>query len=222
MTQSRGFQGTLIFTMAVLSLTLGAATAPGAKLKGKVKDRVYYPPAQNFSVPLPDLAIMQIADSYQKAGFGAVSFSSLFGPYLSIHYMLVPPELKAGLAQPESREKSLVSWLQESAMPMWFLQVSPSSKLLYQAMIEFEGAQVLMGLIEIPEGSALTNMGTGKRLDARRAFVVFPRGSYMYILFCEATGRFGLRQKTTDVPTEDWPKSIDRLKPFFRSISFKE
>jgi hypothetical protein len=199
-------------------LAFSTSIASGSSTKGKVKAKTYYSPAQNFSVPVPEFAQLklaegQVVDDFDKSKSGFVSFYNLFGAYLAIHYMPIASETVSLLQQPESREKALAGWLQESAMPTWFLRASPNSKIVRQAMTKFEDMGALTALVEIPEGSVLQNMATRKRLDSSKAVVVFPKNGYMYILAGEIGG--------SHASEEEWLKEIEQLKPFFRSISFQ-
>ena len=206
-------------------LALSTSLALGASLKGKVKKKVYYSPAGNFSVPVPKprLEKVKIDDAYdEKKGFGAVSFHTLSwsaGEQQGIHYMVLPPEAMTN-QQPDWRGV-LERWLHGFAMQVWFLHVSPKSRVLHEAFASFEGLNALLAEVEIPEGSFVMEMRTGKRLDSRRGLVIFQKGRYIYMLTTEVHDVSGSGEKT-DEQSGKWMEFTNDLKEFHNSIVFTE
>lgn len=223
----------ILLSLLVLPFIFTAASAAG--LDGKHRKGVYSSPARNFTVPVPSGIGMKVSDAYEKdvAGqFGAVSFHDDFGKLLAIHYMSVPAEAVAALAQPEYLDHILQSWLETVAMPTWFLNAAPGSRLTHRDYGSFEDLRALFATVELPGASHLVTMdrtGKQKRLDSTRGLVIFQRGPYIYMLATELRGLGELLKsgEETEPPLAadaegKWLYFVDRLKPFYRSIGFVE
>ena len=90
-------QRRMAIPILIALLLLNGGNAVAAALKGKVKKGVYSSPGQVFSLPLPDIPMMEVGDSYEKDGSGVVDFFNPFGARESMHYMKLTPELKAAV-----------------------------------------------------------------------------------------------------------------------------
>ena len=225
---------TLIFA---LTLVLVSAASSAAHLKGRVKHGIYSSPATNFTVPVPSGMGMRINDGYSKEAdseFGAVSFHDDWGTLVAIHYDSVPPEAIPILAQPGQVEATLGSWLEMVAMPTWFLNASPESRILHQSAGSFEGMEVIVAQVKIPGGSSMVTLDAAgeHRLDSTRGLVIFHHGRFIYMLGTELTGLHqilgsGPAQKTDATENaadsgDEWMKFVNTLRPLYQSIKFLE
>lgn len=227
-----GSPGHAALSAIVFALTLAlACPAAAGRMQGRVKHGVYQSPAMNFTVPVPKGMGTRVSDDFREEGnsrFGAVSFHDDFGNLMAIHYASIPPEAAAKFSDPDGTRSLLDSWLSMFAMPTWFLNASPQSRMLHQSVGSFEGLEVLVAQVEIPGGSPLVvqdSSGT-RRMDSVRGLVIFQRGEYIYMLATETrafgTAFLGSQTETAPISDAEWLRFVDRLKPFYRSIEFAE
>lgn len=229
----RRFRGLPLLVWAlpsIFSLCAGAAFA--TSLKGKVKNHVYYSPANNFTVAVPSGTVqkrMRVEDNFSSDGgpgglpVGVVSFAGDAGELIGIHFTRMPDKSIARPQSPDTREAALKGWLHEGAMPFWYLRASAQSRIVHEEMGTFEGMPVLLAVVVIPESSALLTTATQKRMDSRRGLVIFPRGQYVYLLSTETVTAFGLASGNAQTDSdEDWQKFAGELTAFYRSIVFTD
>ena len=156
-------------------------------LTGCAMPTIYESPAGNFEVSLPELgAGMRWQEALNENG-GSVSFHSDFGQIKSIVYMKLPLTAPETLGDPGKRAAAIRGFLHDFAMPVLFEPVSPETKILFERLVGPPDDSEYLAVVEIPEGSTLMDMRTGKRLDSTRALLIFPDGGYMYMLTQSAT-----------------------------------
>jgi len=209
----------------ILVLVCGMASA--ARLRGHVKQGVYTSPAKNFSVPVPKGLGMRVSDDYTReptTEFGAVSFHDDFGTVTTIHYMGVAPEAEARLDEIDTSSDMLGKFLPNAAMPMWFANASPQSRIVRQSNATFENMAVSLAHVEIPGGSTMAVLdasGKSKRMDSLRGVITFHRGRFIYLLSTELKGLAPILEPAGAAPSdENWMEFADRLQSFYRSIAF--
>jgi len=165
-----------------LVLVLSSGVVSAARLQGRIKHDVYASPAKNFRVPVPQGLGMSVSDGYSKddtSEIGAVSFHDDFGSLSAIHYMCVGPNAVEQLQQADL--SVIAKWLPQVAMPTWFLNASPDSRIVHQENGTFENMSVSVAQVEIPGGSPLVTLdasGKSTRMDSLRGLVIFQRGRW--------------------------------------------
>jgi len=117
-----------------------------------------------------------------------------FGARQGIAYTMLTPELKAAIDKPETRNEDLSTWL---------LSVSSNGKLLSRGSVKFEEVEAFGGMPEVSGGSAPVNMATSKRL----------------VFWGAATDLYDTTRAAGN--PDDWAKSLELSKPFYRSVSFE-
>jgi hypothetical protein len=221
---------------ALLSiLFLGCGVTSAASLKGKVKNHVYYSPANNFTVPVPAGSMFQkwmtVDDDFKKdhatgdLPVGSVSFHDDFGALIGIQYAMVPDQYMVKLQSSDTQEEAMKAWLHQVVMPMLYLPAFPKSQITQEAVGTFEEMPALLAMVVIPEASGMVafQQGTQKRMDSRRGIVIFPRGKFVYLLFTETLTALSLGQGKADLESAgDWQDFTGGLKTFYRSIVFQE
>lgn len=182
----------LAVTVSICVLACGlAAGSASARTKGKVRKGTYNSPAGNFSVPLPDGLGLRVNDDYDpKEGVGAVSFHDDFGNQRGIHFMRIPADATHVLENPATRKQALEGFLEQAALPTWFLPFSQDTRILQQEPIQLDGADAFVGLVSIPGGATLTVRDANgvRRMDSTRGVLVLYHESYIYLLTTEVGG----------------------------------
>lgn len=184
----------LAVTVSVCVLVCGlSAGSAWARTKGKIKKGIYRSPAGNFSVPLPEGLGLRVNDHYdQKEGIGAVSFHDDFGNQKGIHFMRIPAELTKLFDDPTTRKQALEGFLEQAALPSWFLHVSKETKILHQEPFQLDGMVAFIGLVSIPGGGTVSLSAPGskeaRRADSTRGVLTLYHQGYLYLLTTEVGG----------------------------------
>ena len=220
MSKHRFLAATVSICVLVCGLTAGSA---GARTKGKIKKGIYASPAGNFSVPLPEGLGLRVNDRYDpKEGIGAVSFHDDFGNQKGIHFMRIPADATKALDDPTTRKQALEGFLEQVALPTWFLPASKDTRILHQELIQHDGADAFIGLVSIPGGStlSLTDSSGTRRLDSTRGVLILYHEGYVYLLTAEVGG--GAFSLSGESPSREAQIATARevLPKFYATIRF--
>ena len=204
---------------------MSVAPASAARLVGKITRGVYTSPKVNFTVMVPNGTGMRVNDALnrEEPPIGVVSFHDDFGANFRIFYMqlvmkgqaLEPPQ------DPAEITVKLEGWIREVVIPNWFAKASPDSRVIRIAPTKFDDRNAVVALLEIPNGSALMDMVTNKRLDSRLGAVAFFRDGYVYLITMETRSAFDDPAAQTAEPGENWARVQEAIVPFYRTINFK-
>ncbi|HEX6901638.1 MAG TPA: hypothetical protein VF789_18060 [Thermoanaerobaculia bacterium] len=216
----------LAVTVSLCALICGlAAGSAWARTKGKIKKGTYTSPAGNFSVPLPDGLGLRVNDGYDpKEGIGAVSFHDDFGNQKGIHFMRIPADVTKVFEDPATRKQALEGFLEQAALPTWFLPVAKDTQILHQELFPLDGADAFIGLVSIPGGGTVSLSVPGskemKRADSTRGVLILYHGGYVYLLTTEVGG--GAFSFAGRVPSRETQIATARetLPKFYATIRF--
>ena len=220
MSRHRFLAATVSICFLVCSLAAGSA---GARTKGKIKEGTYTSPAGNFSVPLPAGAGLRVNDRYDpKEGIGAVSFHDALGSQKGIHFMRIPADVTKVLDDPTTRKQALEGFLEQVALPTWFLPASKDARILHQELIQHDGADAFIGLVSIPGGGILSIQDASgtRRMDSTRGVLVLYHQGYVYLLTTEVGG--GIFSLDQEAPSREAQIATTRevLPKFYATIRF--
>jgi len=198
--------------------------ASAARLVGKVAKGVYTSPKANFSVDVPSGMGMKVNDALNpvEPPIGVVSFHDDFGSMHRIFYMqlLMQGQTIKLPDDPKEIAGMLEEWIRKVIIPDWFAKASPDTRVLRIAPTKFEDQNAVVALLDVPNGSALVDMVTHKRLDSRQGAVAFFRNGYVYLITIETLGVLEGPTARAE-PGENWAKVQDAIVPFYKTISFK-
>jgi hypothetical protein len=167
---------------AILFILLISSCA-GLLLKGKVMESRYYSPMNDFSIALPRLMEMKIEDQVDPYG-GSVAFLEPTGRFWVVDYMKLPPNFASKHSSQEKRDEAYRMYVIDMALQN-ALKYSSQSSIVKEAFIDVKGSRGYFAIINIPEGSRLTDAVTKKRLDSVRGHLVFEKNGFMYMPGCE-------------------------------------
>ena len=205
---------------ACVAFTCLACGLANAATVGKVKKHIYYSPAQNFHVPVPDGLGMKINDAFRKErGAGFVSFHDDFGQNDGIAYYRIPTEILLTSKTDDSRRELLQDFLENVVMKNWQSEFSPNCRLIHHTAGTFEEMPAVFALAFLPGGSNTTviNQGIARRLDSRRGLILFVKGTWLYML---ATETGFLANQSSAEQDDKWMLFVGREKERYHSITF--
>jgi hypothetical protein len=163
---------------AILFVLLISSCA-GLSLQGKVMENRYYSPMNDFSIALPRLMEMKIEDQVDPYG-GSVAFLEPTGRFWVVDYMRLPPDFASKYSSQEKRDEAYRMYVADMALQN-ALKYSSQSSLVKEEFIDVNGSRGYFAIINIPEGSRLTDAVTKKRLDSVRGHLVFEKNGFMYM-----------------------------------------
>ena len=217
---SRAVALLLISLVGMLSAVPGGA----GSLKGKVKKGVYEAPGKIFRVPVPGGIGMRVNDGFehdpQAGDIGGVSFHDDFGNLKMISYASLPgvPNFPESTAEYQMLE----AFVQQVAMPAWFVPASPKAEILHMARVPFEGKRALLALVSLP-GAAPLSDATGKRMDSTRGLVTLYRGRWVFVFGKETKPAvWALVDSTRAAPDSAWASFAGDLGAFYRTVTFAD
>ena len=221
MSRDRSLALKIPICVLISSLLAGSAWAG---IAGKIKKGAYISPAGNFSVPLPTGLGLRVSDGYYKReGIGAVSFHDDFGGQRGIHFMQIPADVTKALDDQATRRNALAGFLEQVALPTWFLHVSKETRILMQESMQLDNMDAVIGLVSIPGGATISIVDSeGSRpLDSTRGVLALYHEGFFYLLTTEVGGgAFSLHE---EVPNRQKQLATTReiLTKFYATIQFR-
>lgn len=190
---------------------------------GNVSGGRYTSPLKNFSLPVPSGMGVKIDEAGDDFG-GIVSFHDDFGNLRAISYLRLPPEIVEIFDDAAQRDFAYRSYLYEALLPEMFVPVSADTKVLHEEFLGQDAEREFLAVINIPEGSAMMDMGSGKRFDSTRALLIFETAGFIYTLHYELRGLFqGMLPQNTEFSLDDEKLESARgaLHGFRKTIEFR-
>lgn len=154
-----------------------------------IKDGRYTSPLGNFSLPVPSGLGMKVDEAGDNLG-GYVSFHDDFGSLSAITYLRLPPDFAEVFGDPARRDHAYSSYLHEHILPGMFEPAFPNTKVLHEEFLGRDEDREFFAVVDLPEGSAMVDVRTGKRFDSTRALLIFEVAGSMYALHDELRGLF--------------------------------
>ena len=181
-------------------------------LKGKVMEDRYYSPMNDFSIALPRLMEVKIEDQVDPYG-GSVAFLEPTGRFWVVDYMKLPPNFASKHSSQEKRDEAYRMYVTDMALQN-ALKYSSQSSIVKEEFIDVNGSRGYFAIINIPEGSRLTDAVTNKRLDSVRGHLVFEKNGFMYMPGCEMNyaGERITASSLTDKQVEKVKETLGQIK----------
>jgi hypothetical protein len=186
---------------------------------GNIWEGKYSSPLDNFSLTVPSGIGMKVTDRGDDNG-GMVSFHDDFGNLKAVTYMRLPASVTKGLNDPAQRDASYRGYLHSGILPKMFKRVSPNSKVLHEEFLNDDKDREYLAVVDIPGGSPLVEMNSGKRLDSTRALLIFETAGFMYALQDEIRGAFQQNDKFS-LDEKRLEAARDSLHHFKKTIEFR-
>lgn len=196
--------------MAVVALVL--APGPAAAFEqGDYQAGLYTAPGQMFTVKSPLGPESYLVDAFEQSA-GAVTFlddsGELYGVICTRSY-----DVLAGADNDFETDAAILrNWFHNASFPNFFERRIPGAWIVNEGPGEFDGAPAWIGVVYLPQGSALTRKDprTGERTrdDSWRGFVVFSRGEHTYLIMTETP------------PAPGRNSFLVQLSEFYRGITF--
>jgi len=188
------------------------------RIKGQVKNGIYYSPDKKFSCPLPEFvaagtAVIDKSDVVQGGIMGTVGFDGAEGDLYRIEWFEITPEQQAKLKETQM-QRVLLEAARAYELNM-FRSFSPKVTIEYE---ETTGEDVQAKKFFILYASEAANIGNNaKRYDSTRGFLIFIKGNWVYALSIQDTASFNSQSETPEARNT---KLKAELEKFSKTINF--
>lgn len=195
----------LVRSLACLIVLALSACQSSSPSKGRISDGVYISPHGNFSLPMPlDAGVgCRVQDDARdlQGKEGYLTVSNDFGALRSVQWAALAGKSRG---QFESKLPESLDALYRDGVVGVIAKSFPRTRSLHDEPLMDAPSPAHFGVVFIPKGSTLVkadSMGapTGERPDTVRAYLVFARDGYAYILGC-ATSADAMKADTTLTP----------------------
>ncbi len=213
--------------LAIALIGLVATACVAVSTDASARD--YRSPLGNFTVTVPSGLGMRTNQQHDREG-GRVSFHDDFGSLSAISYWRPPADHAELISDPARRDLAYSNYLHAVVMPDMFRPASASARVLHEEFLGEPGVgREYFAVVDLPEGAALMDARTGRRLDSVRALLIFETGGFMYVLESEIGGGvFALGQARPNAVSSDAPlddaalqNARDILHRFRETIAFR-
>ncbi len=207
-------------TFNILSIVWLATAVSGCAIgSANISDGRYTSPLNNFSLPVPKFLFgSRLTENNDTLG-GYVSFHGDMGGLYAIGHLLVPPSDAEIYDDPVLRDRVYSSYLHDDFLPD-IVRVSPKTEVLHEEFLGQNEDREFFTVVNIPEGSPLMDMISGKRFDSTRALLVFKAVGTLYMLQYELGDPIHRSEEFSlnDVTLE---RARDSLHRFKETIEFR-
>lgn len=179
--------------------------------QGDYQAGLYTAPGQLFTVKSPLGPASYLVDAFEQSA-GAVTFldddGQLYGVVCTRNY-----DVLAGADNDFETDAAILrNWFHNATFPNFFERRIPGAWIVSEGPGEFAGAPAWIGVVYLPQGSALVRMDpiTGEKIrgDSWRGFVAFSRGEHTYLIMTE----------TPPAPAQN--SFLAQLSEFYQGITF--
>lgn len=198
-----------LFGMLISIIVIAGCAGAG----GRVTSGIYTSPHDNFTVPIPNMGLGARIQDEKFESSGYVSFHDDLGTLQRIDYSLLP-------ANATVVYRDLIHNVVLPDMQARF----PGSKMLHEELLSTNGQEEYFFVLEIPEGSPLVDMKTGKGMDSTRGYLYFISSGYIYSLSAQQGGLSDLLSKKENVKapiSESFDELLNELTKFKKSMQIK-
>ena len=209
---------TLVVSGCVTSFSGRSPTTVLYRIKGQVKNGVYYSPDKNFSCPLPAFvgagtAVIDKSEIVQGGIMGTVGFDGEEGDLYRIEWIEITPEQQAQLKETQMQRVMLEA--ARSYELNMFRSLSPKVTIEYEETTgEGDKAEKFFVLY----ASEAANIGSNtKRYNSIRGFLIFIKGGWVYTLSTQDTAPFRSQTETPEVRNARLKAELEK---FSQTISF--
>lgn len=143
----------------------------------------YVSPLGNFSAEFPEMGPgMRIQEHPQVGAAGGVSVHDDTGNLRSIVYLRVPDEELRTVTSAKTHGPALETFLTSYIMPELIQRAFPKATVQYTEHVDLGNDSGLFAVVDIPEGSTVTDARSDRRYDTKRGLLILNKGQFMYML----------------------------------------
>jgi hypothetical protein len=148
---------------------------------GNVSSGIYSSPLGNFTVPVPAMGFGAVVQEHSSADECMVAFHDDFGGLRRIDCWRLPAAAAAMIGEPDRMSERYSGYMTTIVLP-GMEQQSPGAAVLDERFVGEDEDRAYFCVVEIPGGSTLMDVVSGRGPDSRRGFLVFARGGFMYLV----------------------------------------
>lgn len=201
-------------------MLLSLFVAGCATTKGTVGGGKYQSPLENFTVALPNWTNLKIRDQ-NGDNSGSVSFHDDLGNLSAITYSRLPADTATTFKDDEKRYAAYRDYFNNIAVPVFSSRAAAKSiRMVREELLDDGKNKVYFALIDLPEGSALTDPKKNQRFDAMKGLLIFDRNGFIYMVENEMSSVFG-RVDPSTLTAQQLGALQETLKRLKDSMTFK-
>jgi len=167
-----------LLIVAVLSLSVVRFANAGTK--ETVSGDTYQSPLANFTVPLPSWQGLQISDK-SDSDSGRVTFFADLGQLRAVTYLRNPADSES-VFKGEERDTAYKGFLKVYIWPSLYGRAPKGAQIVHEEFVGDGDGRAYFAVVNIPEGSTLTDVKVNKRRDSVRGLIIFEKRGFMYMV----------------------------------------